>query len=192
MHRTRRPARRALTTLAWTLLAGWGCRPPPPSAAAPSAAAPAEAAADPGRAAVYSPFAVQVAGSFWIDTITFKDVGLRLQDAGSQALVYEAFAAALALALVAHEAQAAFEPTVADPRWHTMCAGRHLYVDVWQSEAPRRLGYSLWSGCGADDRLAWVEVPLATPVGADPLAAAMLLAAEVTARIDPCPSVVCG
>jgi hypothetical protein len=144
---------------------------------------------------VYSPFAVRIEGGFWIGTISFKDVGLGLGDPALRAQVHEALAEAVAARLSdRHDARMQFDPTVADPLWHTSCAGQHLYVDVWQASHPDRLGYSLWSGCGADDRLAWEELPLTEgPVtGSNLVPAAVRLADRVVAQIDPCPATVCG
>lgn len=207
------PSRRWWPALCgWALLPSLGCQPTPVAEPAPAQASPRAAGAalgapamgapparggaalEPAPVAVYSPFAVRIEGGFWIGTISFKDVGLRLAEEDARALVHETLAEAVAERLSArHAARLDFDPLVADPRWHTMCAGRHLYVDVWQASHPPRFGYSLWSGCGADDRLAWEEFPLpAALTERNALGAAVQLAERVVGHIDPCPSTVCG
>ncbi|MCA9687736.1 MAG: hypothetical protein KC457_36595, partial [Myxococcales bacterium] len=57
--------------------------------------------------------------------------------------------------------------------------GAHRYVDLWRSANPPRVGFSLWAGCGADDKLAWRELPLASEdalAGPEALAAVEALA----------------
>jgi hypothetical protein len=143
MQRTRRLA---LAPVLLAMLAG--CRADPPPAASPAA-----------REA-YAPFTVTVDGPHWFHTVTFKDVGLRApSDADRQAIIEaigDAFAHRLSRRVPAH---LDYDPTVAEPVWHTQCRGHHLYVDLWRSSGPDRVGFSLWKGCGADDRVAWVEVP---------------------------------
>ena len=57
--------------------------------------------------------------------------------------------------------------TILDPSNHLACGSDHLYVDVWQSDAPKRWGYSLWSGCGEDDNFAWKEISYEPSVAGD-------------------------
>ncbi len=166
----------------------------PPRAGAPTEAA-APAAAAPAPSATYSPFAVILdAADAPAHAITFKDVGLRLAPAQA-AVVHEALAEAVAARLQAHAARAVHDPTVADPAWHTQCASAHRYVDVWRSDAPARVGFSIWAGCGSDDRLAWAERPLAGPTaldGPDMLSAVEDVAAAIATAIAPCPHAPCG
>ena len=87
--------------------------------------------------------------------------GLRaLASGGRDALVEavaEGVAASLAPDLEAHPVHAA---ELADPAWHSSCQGKHVYVDVWHSSDPDRIGFSLWRGCDADDQFGWQEVPV--------------------------------
>lgn len=103
---------------------------------------------------VYSPFAVLTPGI----SVSFKDVGLKVEPA-ERAAILEAIAAGVAASLAAEEVH---RPEWALPGWHRQCRGAHVYVDLWRSAGPDRLGFSLWQGCSADDRLAHVELPTVT------------------------------
>lgn len=107
------------------------------------------ALADPG--AVYSPFAVESAHL----SISFKDVGLRLHP-DARAAVLEAVAAGVASSLAADQVH---RPDWTQAAWHRQCRREHVYVDMWRSVEPDRLGFSLWTGCSIDDRIAHVEMP---------------------------------
>jgi hypothetical protein len=179
--------RHLIAALALAALAG--CRAEAPR----DAARPADAAAE---APTYLPFAVQVDGPLWFQTASFKDVGLRTRSDAQRRAVMEAVTDAFALRLGERQvpAHATYEPELADPAWHTQCRARHLYVDVWRSTAPDRLGFSLWKGCGADDRVAWTELP--APPGAfesaDWLDAATRLGAAIADAARACPDERCG
>ena len=136
-----------------------------PAAAPPEHAptAAAQVAATDPTATPYSPWTVEVEGVPAFDHISFKDVGLRPGDAW----VHEVLASGLAeeLMTLAPEPIAAtvtFDPVYADPAHHVACGDAHVYVDVWHSESPDRLGYSLWSGCEEDAQFAWRELPMTT------------------------------
>lgn len=120
----------------------------------------APAPADPPPSEGYVPFSVSVDAPHWFHAATFKDVGLRAASDADRRLVVEAIGDAFAQRLSRQvPARLEYDPAVADPAWHRQCRGHHLYVDLWRSTAPDRLGFSLWKGCGADDRVAWSEVP---------------------------------
>ncbi|MEZ4472917.1 MAG: hypothetical protein R3F60_19450 [bacterium] len=84
-------------------------------------------------------------------------MGLRLQP-GQREAVLEAVAEAVAGRL---GGRAEHHPEWTTPAWHGQCRGEHLYVDLWRSPGPDRLGFSVWQGCGADDQLMSVELPTA-------------------------------
>ena len=68
-------------------------------------------------------------------------------------------AESLALALKASHPTLLIEvvhvPEFMDPNNHLFCADRHLYVDFWGLRKSQDWGYSLWAGCGKDDRFEW-------------------------------------
>lgn len=102
----------------------------------------------------YSPFAVQTDSL----SISFKDVGLRLEPQ-HRAAVLEAIAGGTAATLGATPSH---RPDWTQPAWHRQCRRQHVYVDVWRSPGPDRLGFSLWRGCSAADKVAHVERVTAT------------------------------
>ncbi len=114
----------------------------------------APASPAPPTSGAYSPFGVH-AHTQRAQTISFKDVGLHLPEA-QRTLVLETIAEAVARRLDGH---AVHHPDWATEAWHGQCRGEHLYVDLWRSPAPDRLGFSLWQGCSADDQLMSLEVP---------------------------------
>lgn len=119
---------------------------------------------------VYSPFVVGVEGTEAFTVISFKDVGMSLNP-GDRAYLYESLAEGLAAELrqgaptlatiVDHDA------SITDPQAHLACEAGHVYVDLWRAEDG--WGYSLWSGCGEDDRFAHREIT-APPASVEPLA----------------------
>ncbi|MCA9526430.1 MAG: hypothetical protein KC549_09075 [Myxococcales bacterium] len=124
-----------------------------PACRAPDAAPPPAArAAEPAHPS-YSAFGVHLGPKD--QTISFKDVGLRLAD-GQREAVIEAVAEAVAGRLGGH---AEHHPEWTTDAWHGQCRGEHLYVDLWRSPAPDRLGFSVWAGCSAEDQLMSVELP---------------------------------
>jgi hypothetical protein len=150
-----------LIALLVALVLWTACTSPPPPHPAHGASAPGAAATDDEAATPYSPFTVEVAGVEAFDHISFKDVGLRPGDAW----VHEVLASGLAEELMTLApdpvaANVSFDPAFADPAHHVACGDAHVYVDVWHSESPDRLGYSLWSGCEEDAQFAWREVPV--------------------------------
>jgi len=137
---------------------------PVAAAVAPDVETGAPVAADaPGHR--YSPFAIRLDGHGTFDVVTFKDVSHPPLDPALQTdeLMAEAFTLALRGTHPGLLTEVVHEPALLDPGNHVFCDRRHLYVDVWRSpqaapiDSPR-WGYSLWSGCGEDDRFAWQEV----------------------------------
>ncbi len=130
-----------------------------PGASAHEAGAAAAADAPTHR---YSPFAIRLDGHRYFDVVTFKDVSRPLPDPELQTdeLMAEGFALALRRTHPAVMTDVVHEPGLLDPGNHVFCDRRHLYVDFWRSPpgAQSRWGYSLWSGCGDDDRFAWQEI----------------------------------
>lgn len=133
-----------------------GCNSsPPPESAAPPAPEPEEVEHD----HQYSPFTVHMhQEELPFGVISFKDVGMSLPN-DERAFVYESLAQSLAMQLttsaeLSSEVQHTVE--ILDPAAHAFCEGRHIYVDLWQ--AGEGWGYSLWSGCGEDDRFAHREL----------------------------------
>ena len=134
----------------------------------------------------YSPFVVDVdspsPAALPFHLISFKDVGMSLPDDAARQMAYESLAEALSLELaeLSQELGASMSGSVrhdhglTEPTAHLACEGRHIYVDVWRSGDAGPYGYSLWSGCGEDDRFAYNERVVAsaegTPSAMDPLA----------------------
>jgi hypothetical protein len=154
-------------------------------------AAPASAD-DSGVAKIYSPFAVELGGPGAFRVITFEDVGMHLPEPSEAALLYETVSEAVAgeiasSAQLGYEVRPVYEPLLTDPREHVYCDQRHLYVALWRGFEPHRWGFSLWSGCGADDQFAWQEVEapwdetLPLPALVEPLARALV---EALARAE--------
>ena len=112
----------------------------------------------------YSPFVLSVqSGRSLFKKISFKDVGLGGVREELREEVYERMASSLATELAVETslsmpASVIYDEAITDPANHLACGSEHLYVDVWQSEEPKRWGYSLWSGCGEEDNFAWQEV----------------------------------
>ncbi|MGM0556422.1 MAG: hypothetical protein ACQEVA_08610 [Myxococcota bacterium] len=113
----------------------------------------------------YSPFVVHLDAEKF-DTVSFKDVGLGraqptpedpLLETISQAFVYEVGNHTD----LNYQGEVVYDQRILDPSNHLYCGDRHLYVDVWRADGPRRWGYSLWSGCGESDNFAWEEVEIA-------------------------------
>lgn len=143
----------------------------------------------------YSPFAVKVEGPYWADIISFKDVGLKATREADRDLWLEAVADGLAEAMEAPvTSEKVFDAELAKPEAHTHCEGRHIYVDVWRSSSPERLGFSLWKGCGAEDRFLWEEVPGATlgAQGLEGVDAAAKLGAHIGRALARCPEARCS
>lgn len=124
---------------------------------------------DPGVAAqdsaLYPAFYLSLDGDVPFRTISFKDVSLQTMDSDPSSPVYEALAESLGYAIAASptwgtSALVEHDVSLSDPGNHRFCGNRHLYVDVWRSEGPERLGYSLWSGCMEHDQFAWQELSL--------------------------------
>lgn len=167
---------------------------------AATATATEAAAVEPAPGPVYSPFAVQVQGQYWADVISFKDVGLKAGDVDARALWLEALADGLAVAMEgpagaeALIAQKIFSSDLSKPEAHTHCEGRHIYVDLWRSHSPDRLGFSLWKGCGAEDKFLWEEVPSDIPGPAimSNVEAAARLGAHIAKALARCPEAQCG
>ncbi|MEO0323602.1 MAG: hypothetical protein AAF447_11645 [Myxococcota bacterium] len=136
-------------------------------------------------AASYSPFALEVSEGAPFRLISFKDVGMSLPE-DARGFVYESLAESLATSLRRRAdgplaSQVVHDPTLLDPSAHLACEGGHIYVDVWS--AGEGYGYSLWSGCGAEDRFAHREVASQQPVSEDAVAALLPLAEDMAAQL---------
>lgn len=128
----------------------------------------------------YSPFAVRVAGHPAFEVITFKRVGHAVPDSSDPS--HEEFAASLAANLSAEGVlmtEVVHVPELLDPNAHVFCDADHLYVDYWATSPG--WGYSLWSGCGEDERFAWSEFPVSE---GDPLDALSLEIINALATAD--------
>mgnify|MGYP006296653371 CR=1 FL=1 len=110
----------------------------------------------------YSPFVVQL-DSEKFDTVSFKDVGLGRESPEPNDALLETISQAFVYEVGNHtdlnyQGEVVYDERILDPANHLYCGERHLYIDVWRSESPKRWGYSLWSGCGESDNFAWQEV----------------------------------
>ncbi|MFN3196842.1 MAG: hypothetical protein ACE366_00295 [Bradymonadia bacterium] len=215
----RRPLRRAaclsLSAFAVACLAFSGCsKKTPTGASAPPPMAPTAKAemksATKRFTPVYSPFAVRVQGPYWADVISFKDVGLKVKDQDTRTLWLEALADGLVAAMeqpVAAELMVEgapsftslspekfFSPELASPAAHTHCEGRHIYVDVWRSSSPERVGFSLWKGCSAEDKFMWREIPGERfgDRAIEDVDTAARLGAYIAGALAECPEAHCG
>ena len=127
----------------------------------------------------YSPFVLDVQGQssdLPFHLISFKDVGMSIAPGPERELAYETLAEALSLEL-ASDPRAPMSSSVRhdaaqlDPSAHVACEGDHVYVDVWRAGDDGAYGYSLWSGCGEDDRFAYNDtVAITSTAELDPLA----------------------
>jgi hypothetical protein len=146
--------RKALLALL-PVLVGVGCKDPPAAPAAPATAS--------APRFHYFPFRIELDGDHAFRRVTFKDVGMGRKDPSPGDPLLEAIAESLSAELTQAraygEASVAHDPALADPRSHLACEAHNLYVDVWCA-GPKRWGYSLWSGCGPDDRFEWREVEI--------------------------------
>ncbi len=152
--------------------------------AARTAAAPEPTQAEAPTPASYSPFALAVGGEAPFQLISFKDVGMSLPE-DARGYVYESLAESLASSLGRRPdgpltSHVVHDPTLTDPAAHLACEGGHIYVDVWSSG--EGYGYSLWSGCGEDDRFAHREIA-AREAGDDTVAALLPLAEDMAAQL---------
>ena len=109
----------------------------------------------------HSPFALRVNGHPSFDSVSFKNVshGQRVDQH-----TFELMAQSVALALKTTHPNVLVEvvhsPTLANPDNHLFCDQRHLYVDFWGTEGSQSWGYSLWAGCGHNDRFEWRQLTL--------------------------------
>lgn len=127
----------------------------------------------------YSPYLIRVkSDDMPFDVISFKDVGL---NAGDDApLTYETIAESLALQMSVEptlSSEVVYSKDILDPANHKTCGSRHIYVDVWSTQDPQQWGYSLWSGCGEEDRFAWHQLP--RPHSEDPVVAVEALTRSI-------------
>jgi hypothetical protein len=118
-------------------------------------------------ASPYSPYVVDLEGVPEFGRISFKDVGLRADGYSPAHAEFQQVAMSLADQLMSVEpapmsAEVLFLDEYADPSAHQACGQSHIYVDLWRSESPDRLGYSLWSGCDEDAQFAWEEVAMSS------------------------------
>lgn len=133
---------------------------------------------------VYLPWVVDVANVEAFHQISFKDVGLSVEDPA----IYEILASGVAEELMTLEplpfdATLDFDVALADPAHHLACGDAHIYVDVWRGHAPDRLGYSLWSGCEESAQFAWNEVPMSVETWQDPATTLTPLARAIAGSI---------
>jgi hypothetical protein len=96
------------------------------------------------------------------EAISFKDVGMSVPKEHRQ-FVYESIAESLALQLSSDDrlpmsSQVRYSRKITKPEHHRHCEAKHIYVDLWHNASSEHWGYSLWSGCGAEDRFAWKKV----------------------------------
>ena len=107
----------------------------------------------------YSPFVLRLNGHPAFSTVSFKNVTSKTS--ASQA-DFELMAESLALSLRRSNpnllVEVVYAPEFLNPTNHLFCAERHLYVDFWGLKKNHVWGYSLWSGCGEDDRFAWRQL----------------------------------
>lgn len=164
------PMRFAFLAAAWVVLSGVACTGPTEDPAPPVSSAAAEA--EP----TYSPFVLRMSreGRLPFGEISFKDVGMSV-DPAERVFVYESVASSVAAALASSptapmSSEVVYSEAAADPASHLACGSRHIYVDVWAPQGTERWGYSLWSGCGEEDRFALREVPRRTADDVDALA----------------------
>jgi hypothetical protein len=133
-----------------------------PEATAPVQPVVAEVSAEGAGDFSYSPFVVNVKGSKFFQSISFKDVGMKRASKDPNDPMLEVIAESLAQHLMetgdGMMTQVAYDEGLLDPNNHTACGQHHIYVDVWR-KSDVAWGYSLWSGCGEDDNFAWIEVP---------------------------------
>ena len=160
-------------------LLAYACADP----AAVEVARPAQGTDVPAPAS-YSPFALEMSGDAPFRRISFKDVGMSLPEA-ERGFVYESLAESLSSSLGRRlDAELAshvvHDPALTNPASHLACEGGHIYVDVWS--AGEGYGYSLWSGCGEDDRFAHREVA-PRDTGDDRVAALLPLAEDMAAQL---------
>ncbi len=159
----------AITTLVLSVLAA-ACNTSQPTATAPQAAiavnkTPKANDAQPTK--THSPYMLKLTEDNSdppFNVISFKDVGIADSGENSE-LLYETLAESLALEMsiepaklyseVVHEHAAPKD----EEQKPGSCGQRHIYVDVWSTDAPRQWGYSLWSGCSEADQFAWQELP---------------------------------
>ena len=132
---------------------------------APCAQPEVETTGESGHTARYSPFVLDVHGpqSLPFHVISFKDVGVSTDD--DRSALYESIAESLANELMTVHPNASIDMSmmsevrhddaITDPASHVACEGGHIYVDVWRAGGEGDYGYSLWSGCGEDDRFAY-------------------------------------
>ena len=104
----------------------------------------------------HSPFVLRINGHPTFSTISFKNVTSKTSASQTD---FELMAESLALTLRRSHphllVEVVYAPEFLNPTNHLFCAERHLYVDFWGLKKGHVWGYSLWSGCGEDDRFAW-------------------------------------
>ena len=135
----------------------------------------------------YSPFVLTTREARYVDTITFKEVGGQRLPRNQRLIYDEALAHALVSALNSSlegrlSVAMHYMPELSEPDAHCACEGRHVYVDLWRAEAPRRWGYSLWSGCEEKSQFAWEELSRPS-LAEDVMGEVEPLAQRIAARI---------
>ncbi len=146
-----------------SLIFAAACQKSPSSRAsepAPGLVTVKETAAPPAEVA-YSPFVINVKNQ----SLPFRQISFKQVSSGERAMdgaLFETLAEAVALELSQQQkpisSELSYSPAAADPQNHLACGAAHIYVDFWQSDAPARWGFSLWSGCEEESQFAWEEI----------------------------------
>lgn len=117
----------------------------------------------------YSPFVVDISSEKMVfNTISFKDV--TQGDVSPQRdTTMETLADSLGMAIgedpsFKASCEMRYDEEITKPSNHKACGQNHLYIDVW--EEGDNYGYSMWSGCSAEDEFAHSSVAL--PKSEDP------------------------
>lgn len=109
----------------------------------------------------YSPFVVDISSPHMaFETISFKDV-TKGGISSSRDEIMETLADGLGTSIVDDPVfnasyELRYDEEITKPSNHVSCGQNHLYIDVW--EYADHFGYSMWSGCSADDEFAHSSV----------------------------------
>ena len=140
----------------------------------------------------YSPFVVDISSKkMAFNTISFKDVSQGEADSEREAIM-ETLAESLGTSIGSDpifkaEWELRYDKDITKPANHKACGQHHLYVDVWHQgentqKAPLEWGYSLWSGCSADDEFASSSVLI--PITSDPSAIVAPLVNDIHKKLS--------
>ena len=128
--------------------------------------------------AEYSPFVVELEGKSF-DRVTFKNVG---QASFADSAAFEAIAESVAFAISSEpeiHADVLYSEAQTDPAQHLACETRHIYVDIWSTDAS--WDYSLWSGCDEEAQFAKSTVSIGDQ---DLLAVSEALAQDIVEKLN--------